>query len=264
MVSLNTEAKNYVIGRGSMFFAELKADGTLGGERPIGNTTDFAISVTSETLKHYDSSHGMRTQDREVPVQIDYAANYTTDDVNTKNLAALLLGDAEIATVSAVTGATETLTDIEQALVYQLGMSATNPAGVQQVSNVVVKSADDVTTYVLTTDYTVDAALGRITIVDGGGIADGADLHITYDIAATSQKRVSSSGTTVEGALRFLADNPEGDDVDYYLPSVKLSPNGDFQIKSENDWTKMPMKVSVSADLAGVAVYANGRAWTGA
>lgn len=49
-----------------------------------------------------------------------------------------------------------------------------------QVSGVVVKSNDGITTHVLTTDYTVDAANGKITRVVGGGIAAGAAVKVDY------------------------------------------------------------------------------------
>jgi hypothetical protein len=260
MTGLNTERQNYTIGRGDLFFASKRADGTFEGERLIGNTPAFKLGVTSQSVKHYSSARGMKTQDREVPTQTDYSGSFDTDDVAPKNLAALFLGDASVEAITALAAQNESFADVAQGLTYQIGRSTANPAGLQNVSNVVVQV--NATPMVLDTDYKLDAALGRITIIDGGGINDGDQIDVTYDRAAYSQERVVAGSTVVEGYLRFIAYNPEGDDIDYYLPAVKLSPDGDFMIKTDQDWQKMSFKLSISADTAGVPIYANGRAYT--
>lgn len=255
----NQESKNYTIGRGDLYFAVRDpTTGVLGGERAIGNTTDFSYAVSSTTLKHYGMSQGMRVQDREVPIQADYSAKFTTDDVNPKNIAALLLGDASTVAITSATAVVESFVGIETGLTYQIGISTANPSGLQKVANVVVKKG--VTSAVLNTDYTVDLTLGRVTPTPGGLFADGDTMAVTYDRTAVSQSRVSSGSTVVEGALRLIAHNPEGDDIDYYMPDVKLSPNGDFAIKVENDWQKMPFMVSLNTPNGGAAIYADGRA----
>lgn len=261
-MNLNTERQNYTIGRGDLFFALKRDDGTFEGERLIGNTPAFKLGVTSQTVKHYSSARGMKTQDREVPTQTDYAGSFETDDVAPKNLGALFLGDATVDAVTAQVGATEDFAAVEQGLTYQIGRSAANPAGLQKLANVVVKDGAGVTTYTVADDYEIDEALGRITIVEGGAITDASDIQVTYDRTAYSQERVAAGSTVVEGYLRFIAYNPEGDDIDYYLPAVKLSPDGDFAIKTDQDWQKMSFKLSISADTAGVPIYANGRAYT--
>lgn len=259
-MGLNAERNNHVIGRGDIFFAELKDDGTLGGERLLGNTPNFAIQVSSESVKHYSSARGMRVQDRDVPIQTDYGATFTSDDVNPKNLAALFLGTVSEVAMTALAAQTETFEGTEQGLYYQVGKTASNPAGLQQITITSVKVA--AATKVLGTDYTKDEALGRIYIIPGGGIADGDDVIVEYDRLASNQERVASGANVVRGALRFVAYNPEGDDTDYYIEDAKLSPNGDVTIKNENDWQMLPFKVSINTPLNGSAVLANGRAWT--
>ncbi|AXE29708.1 phage tail protein [Chromobacterium phragmitis] len=58
-----------------------------------------------------------------------------------------------------------------------------NPA----VANVVVKSADGNTAYVVGQDYALDAAYGKITRVKTGKIAAGASLSVGYDYADPSK-----------------------------------------------------------------------------
>lgn len=261
MPDLNTERQNYSIGRGDLFFALKRDDGSYEGERLIGNTPSFKLGVTSQSVKHYSSARGMKTQDREVPTQTDYAGDFETDDVSPKNLAALFLGSAAVVAQTALAAQTETFTNVSAGLTYQLGLGgAGNPAGLQKVTITDVKVG--AATMVAGTDYTANGDLGRVTILPGGAIVDGDDVIVEYDRLAASQEQVVAGSTVIEGHLRFIAYNPEGADIDYYLPAVKLSPNGDFAIKTDQDWQKMAFKLAISADAAGVPIYANGRAYT--
>jgi hypothetical protein len=260
-MGLNAETKNYTIGRGDLLFAERKADGTLGGFRPIGNTPAFNLGVQSESVQHFSSARGMRVQDRDVPVQTTYSANFETDDVSPKNLAALFLGDATSVAVTSASAVTETLSDVEKGLTYQIGVSASHPMGKRNITLTTLKKG--VTTLVEDTDYTVDGSQGTITILESGvTVVDGDDLVATFDQGAYSQDRVASGSTVVDGALKFVAYNPEGEDKNYYLPDVKLSPNGDFVVKADNDWQKMPFKVSVNTPTTGSAIYCDGAPYT--
>lgn len=262
MADLNTIRDNFTLGRGDLFFARKRDDGTFEGERLIGNTPALKLGVTSTSTKHYSSRRGMKTQDREVPVQTDYAGDFDTDDVSPKNLANLFLGSAAVVAQTALAAQTEAFAGVEQGLTYQLGRGAAgSPAGLQKVAITDVKSGDGVTTYVAGDDYTADGDLGRVTIVAGGGIADGDDIEVLYDRLAASQEQIVAGSNVIDGYLRFIAFNAEGADIDYYLPAVKLSPNGDFAIITDQDWQKMSFKLAISADAAGVPIYANGRAY---
>jgi len=51
------------------------------------------------------------------------------------------------------------------------------------VSNVMVKDSTDAVTYVAGEDFTVDPVAGTVTLIAGGDIADGAEIHATYNYA---------------------------------------------------------------------------------
>jgi hypothetical protein len=254
-----TETKNYTIARGDLFFAERSAAGVLSGERAIGNTPSIGLTISSEYAKHYDSSRGVRTQDRAVPVQVDRMGKFTTDDVNARNLALLLLGSAEAVTITSAAAQTETFVDVQQGLRYQVGISTAHPAGLEALSAVVVKVG--ATAKTLNTDYTLDG-LGGVTVVVGGGIAALADMIVEYDRPASTQDRTVSGSTPAKGALRVIEHNPEGDDKTWYFPDVTLTPDGDFTIKGENDWQSMPFSLSINEPAVGEAILVNGRAFT--
>ena len=81
---------------------------------------------------------------------------------------------------------------------------------------------------------------------------------MNYDIAASSRNQVVTGTSQIEGALRFISYNPKGPRVDYFFPWVKLSPNGDFNLITE-EWLTIPLNVEAlqKGDLA--VLYADGR-----
>lgn len=132
------------------------------------------------------------------------------------------------ATISQGTGtvSAEVYDDIDQGDVVQLAN--------RNVSSVVVK--DDVSeTFVVSDDYTVDAINGKITIVEGGGIADGTNLRIDYAYGAMVDQYkfdVAAKGDIHTGYITFVGDPPKGRKL-----TIKgygsISPTGDMQVISD-------------------------------
>lgn len=260
MPDLNTIRDNFTLGRGDLFFALKRDDGSYEGERLIGNVPDFKLGSTSTSVKHYSSRRGMKTQDRDVPVQTDYSGSFVTDDISPKNVAALFLGSASVVAQTALPAQTETFTNVSLGLTYQLGLGgAGHPAGLQKVTITAVKVG--VTTMDADTDYNADGDLGRVEIIAGGAILEGDDVIVEYDRLAASQEQVVAGSKVVEGYVRYIAYNAEGADLDYYLPVVKLSPAGDYPIITDQDWQKISFNIGLSSDAAGTPIYCNGRAY---
>lgn len=248
--------KNYTIGRGKLFFD----DGT--GQRYIGNTPELNLSSESETLDHFDSDNGIKQKDDTVDLSLTRNGSFITDHISPENLAMFLLGSADVLTTTAATALTQTVANVVPGLRYQLGASAANPAGVRGATNVVVKVG--ATTMVLDTDYTYDAATGGIVPIEGGAIVEGDDLDITYDTVIGSRNRVISSSTTViEGALLYVSNNPRGEKFDYYWPKVKMRPDGDYNLKSD-EWQQIGFNFeALKKDDITEVVYVNGRVGSG-
>jgi hypothetical protein len=89
-------------------------------------------------------------------------------------------------------------------------------------------------------------------------IANDADIEITYDRAAKSREQVISGTDQVEGAILFVSTNPEGKKMDYLLPYVRLSPNGDFALKSD-EWQQLSLNVEILTADNRSAIYLDGR-----
>lgn len=241
------ETKNQTIGRGKIHFKENGAS----GYRYLGNTPAFGLSVTTESLRHMNSDAGIKVQDLQVTVSTEYAGSLTTDNVNYENLAMLLLGSASTVSVSSATGETESFASIKQGDTYVLAS--------RKVASVVVEVSSAAKT--LGTDYTVDLERGHITIVEGGGIADGATIDVTYNITAHSYNKAVSANDAKEGSLLFVADNPEGENIDYVIADCRLTPNGEFAIKAD-EWQQLPFNVEISVPTDGTpAITANGQAF---
>lgn len=277
------EANNYTLGRGEVFVAryvDFDTDFTLEGERYIGNTPEFSLTIQQQTLDHFSSDRGIKEKDDSVPLQVDRTGSLTVDNVNTENVALFFFGSHS--TVTDAGGAfTEVLANVEQGKYYPLGVSASYPAGrkgflgetedsnssagyslrAYNDSNSIdpeVDSNSGNATYVKTTDYVFDADRGVIYIVVGGGIADGADVFFSGTVKAATFSRVISGSEPVVAAVRFVAFNPTGDNIDYFMPYVKVSPNGDYALKSD-EWQKIPLQLEVLKRSDREAIYADGR-----
>ncbi len=261
--------KNYTLGRGRLFFdrftpAQVAAGiiaSTQGqGERFFGNVPSISITSAEETLDHFASTGGIRVKDDSVSLQLDRTGSFTTDNIDMKNLALLFLADSDsTVTQSSVTAATWTVT-ANRGVFFQVGQSSTVPTGVRKISNVTVhKGAGFTTTVNATGNYEIDEDLGRIYVLpNSADIPDGTPIRVTYDAAAGTRTQVVSKTTAIYGALRWVSDNPKGANQDMYVPYVKMSPDGDYNLVGD-DWVTMGFTFEVLAkgNLAGV--YVDGR-----
>ena len=248
--------KQYTLGRGKVLFDVFVAATTvITGERYFGNTPSFNLSVESENLDHFDADEGIKTKDKSVTLSLNRTGSFVTDNIDVDNVALFFLGNATVEAQSAATGKTTVITNPLADRYYQLGVTVGNPTGDRQVDNVVATGA--------ATGFTVDEELGRVYITPGGDIAGDATVTFTYDTIAKSRKRIITSGNaSVEGALRFLAANATGAQLDYYMPSVKLAPNGEYELKGES-WQQMSFNAEIQKrDDNTEAIYIDGRPYT--
>lgn len=255
------EPMNYTLGRGELYFNKFKAGTQTGiGERYFGNTPEVNTNVESENLDHFNSDRGVREKDASVVLQTNRTGSFTTDHISPENIALFYFGSVEALTQTAATAETNTFTGVLQGYFYQLGETAANPTGARSVTNVVVTDVDiPATTYALGTDYLVNPELGRIEILKGGAIADASSIKVVYDTEAITREVILSGSTAVEGSLRYVAKNPVGDQIDYFWPWVKITPNGDFALKGD-EWQTIPFSLEVLRRQGYEAVYASKRA----
>lgn len=253
--------QKYTFGRGELYFARFKpGTHTPDGFRYIGNTPAFGFTIQSQTLDHYNSDHGVGELDLQIPTTVTRTGAFTTDNISIENLALTVFGAAAKVVSTASTAVTETVTAAHLDYKYQLGITPGNPAGRRAISNVAVKVGNVAKT--AGTDFLVDTQRGLLQPISGGTITDSSDLAVTYDQIANSYDQVVSGNTPVEGTIMFVADNVQGDNLDYLLPYVKITPNGEFALKAENALQQLQYNLSVLKDAGKAAYYVNGQAVT--
>lgn len=249
--------QNYTLGRGKLYFDQF-APGTQTptGERYLGNTPEFSISVEEEKLDHYGSDAGVREKDASITLQQNRSGAFTTDHVSPQNLSMFFYGSASKLTVAGGAVVAEPISNVKKGLFYQLGVTPTSPAGARKVTAVVVKVG--AVTKALGTDYAENLELGRIEILEGGTIADDADLLVDYTASASTRDRIISGSTAIVGTLRYVADNAAGDNLDWFMPYVTITPNGEFPLKGD-EWQVIPFNVEVLKKTGLEAFYVDGR-----
>lgn len=256
------QVQNRVLGKGKLFFDQfITGTKTKQGRRYLGNTPEFSQAIESETLDHFNSDLGIREKDDSVTLETNRSGKFITDNISPENVAMFFLGTSGLFTQVATPVVNEAIT-VKDGHYYQLGAGLGYGMGVRNVTAVVVTNVGGTTTYSATTDYTLDAVAGTIYIItaaDGGTIPDGI-VHADYTPAAESRTEILSGALSVEGELFFQATNPKGDLVDYLMPSVQISPDGDYNLKGD-EWQQIGFTVEFNKlNDATPAIVAHGRA----
>lgn len=264
MGSLASGTQDYVLGKGEIWFGQFKP-GTQepDGFRWLGNVSEFNMSFESETLEHFSSYRGIREQDDSATLQVNRSGSLITDHISPQNVALFFFGSEQALTVTQATVTDEAHADVIVGRAYQLGVSSNNPAGAKAViypgvSGTLFVVKKGVTTLTAGTDYEFDKDLGMLKIL-GGALANGDDITVTYTVAASTRTRVISGSAAIDGALKFIARNPKGSNKDYTLPWVSISPNGDYNLITE-EWQTIPFNLKVLKMADREALYVETRA----
>lgn len=232
-----TPGKNYVLGKGKLFFDQFAPGSNTGtGEMYFGNTPELTTTSDQTTLDHYDADAGLNVKDDSVTTEQNNTGSFTTDNISNENVALFYQGIIERKTV--VSGPTADTLTLRRGRHYQLGSSADHPAGARNVTGVTVTV--DGAVVAAEGNYVVDSVLGRIEVLPNAeDIEDGDVATVAGTAAAGVQEIIIGRGDEIRGALRFVSNNPKGTQKDYFWPSVKLTPNGDFALKGD-DWQTIP------------------------
>lgn len=258
----NPGGKNYALGRGKLYFA-MFAPGTMtpGARMYFGNTPEFSTTTDSEELEHFDSDNGINEKDDQVTLSYSRTGSFTTDNINIDNVALLYLGAKSTISKVAGTAVIETIT-AKKGGYYQIGKTLANPSGTRFITNVVITGpAPGSAVIPLTANFELDLEGARIYIEsDAPGVTDGNVLTVTYDQQAYTQNRVISSTNDIVGELFFECTNKKGLLLDYLWPYCKITPNGDFNLKSGDDWMTIPFNLEFLKKSGYESVYVTDRA----
>lgn len=260
---VTSHVNNYKVGSGLVFFDQFAA-GTqnLTGEKFFGDCNAVSVTIKSTQLDHYGSTGGVKTPDESATIQADSSGSVTTEDTSVDNLSLFFFGTSSTITDAGTTVASESVGPVIPGLYYQLGISASNPVGVQDLDVTTpptVKSADGTDTYIAGTDYNIDPVLARLEIISGGAIQSGTTPTVSYKTKAHTKSRVISGTTPIEGALRYISANRTGTDDTWYMPWVKLTPNGSHELIGDK-FATLQFDLKVLRQAGRQFLYIDGRA----
>ena len=254
-------AQNYTLGRGKVHFARfLSGTQTPDGFFYIGNTPEFNLTIESQTLDHYSSDEGIREKDDSVPLEVNRTGSLVTDNIDPKNVALFFFGEHSVITQAAVAAAPEVINNIKKGHSYKLGSTPANPAGVFGINatGLAAEITPAATALVLGTDFTVDLDAGTITFLETSvTLTEGVDVEVTYAVRASTRDRVISGSEPVEGAMMYVTKNPKGDNCVFYMPYVKITPNGDYALKGD-EWQQIPLALEILKLEGSEAIYRDG------
>ena len=239
---------NFTLGKGIVYFNRKNMDtGLYTGERDLGNAPAFSYNVALEKLEHFSSRSGIKSKDKEIISQVSPSIAFTLDEVTKENLSLLTLAD--IATVVQA-GATITAEEVYAYPGTRIALSQ------RAISAVTVTDEDTgAITYVAgpasnpLANYYIDASLsddkiGRILIHEDqsgcvAAIAAGDLLSVAYTSGAVTYTKIKAfAQNQVEGFLRFVSDNPAGQNQELQIWRVSLAPAGDTAMIGE-DWSTL-------------------------
>lgn len=254
------QEKNYTLGRGKIYIGRETSFDVFQtvGEFYTGNSPGFSLNIEASTLDHFSSDGGINELDASVTTQVMRSGTMTLDEISPENLELFFLGSRAAIVQSATPVVAEPIPAVIPGLYYQLGVSQSNPQGVREVASITVTDdAGTPATFDEGDDYEIDELTGRLYVVPGGAILTGTNLRISYTPAASTRSRIISGSRPVRGRMRYVEDNPAGENRTFVFPLVEISPNGDLDLKGDS-WRQMPFNLKVLKRVSMEAVYIDG------
>lgn len=260
--------QNYVLGRGELLFNRFADNTTVGlGEHYLGNTPGFELGIEEEILEHFSSDEGLRVKDRSVTLSNDASGTLTVDNISAETISLFMAATAGDGTGSnpdfmgirrisqaAITSAqTETITGVRLNRWYQIGLANASVPQAARDLGIGVRNltlgACTVTQGTLiannAANYEFDGPNGRIWIPSGGAIAANTpNVVISWQAGTAVSTVVTDGANSIFGAMRFISRNAVGEQSNYFLPYVKLTPNGNIALKGD-DWQQASMNIEV-------------------
>lgn len=267
------DTKFYTLGRGKLFLDLFLPGSNVGtGERYLGNTPEVGINTSSEKLDHFYSDAGMREKDLTVLLETSTGGSFTTDVISPENMALFFMGGVNTATHLEQQGFREVFVNWARGRTLQIGTTEDVPTGARNIDSVkMFKAAKNATVDLNQTlvgqagvtevpmdgNWDVDLALGRVYI-EGGSAEFTGDIKILVecDIKAQTRKTIISGNDMLYGALRYIADNPVGENRDMFWPKVALTPDGDYALKGD-EWQQISFSFDALKLLGRKLVYAD-------
>lgn len=214
-------------GSGDVLVDPLTSAGVQTGLQLKGECPDVSVKIDGDIEEQTGSGRDNFGQVvGSVSIPKPGAASFTFTQADIEMFAMVFYGTGAVMTQSSGTGVAVTL-DVKPGRWVEMGKFRT--------SNEVVKNIAGDVTYVLGTDYEINARLGLIKFVAGSALAGEAQAAITLDHAAVT-------GATIQGMtksnirIRLVVDGVDldsGRDFMLVVHQLRLKPSGDVTIKGK-------------------------------
>ena len=205
-----------------------RVTGLYGNKIPFGGTDSISHTDTTERIEHSGSEafSTVRYVD-----DSDVISTNSTITVTTRNITNHTLAKASLANITEVVQA-ESLAEAQTHTAVELGTIISVDA--YNVSNLIVKDATDLITYVAGTDYIEFPEFGEIELLESGTIVGGTDLHIIVDIPALNlTEGIAFSNTSERYELTYMGSGATGKKMRRVYPMVEIYPSGSQELKAE-------------------------------
>jgi len=232
MPGVETNTENFTAGAGSLYFAHLNEDGLPDedGVQYFGDSDGFSYNPETQELESWTGDGPTRQKAIDITTAITRAFQMILNEVTMENFALAFYGGVDIREQGSDTGVEEGFDNVKVGSWYSFGVTADNPFGDKNVSNVVIDDGNS-TVYDEGEDYELDAENGRFRILDGD-IEDEDDIEATYDRPAEDYLRMKSSEEANEVLwLEYRENARAGKNRDIIMPRVEVRPEGDVQFK---------------------------------
>ena len=213
---------------GNMSFGQLDANNNVLYWEDLDNVVKFGIAENSDILERISKGRGTRgntldTLGDKQPTEV----SIITDDMSDALLTINILGVQEEINVPG--GA---VTDEEIISVWDKSV----PLAAENVTGVIVgDDAIPTTTYVLDTDYTLDARNGSIKALSTGAITDGQTLFVDYTGGPITGTKIRG-GLIEKIGVAILFDginDVDGTPIKIKAPRVDLAPSGETDFMAD-------------------------------
>ena len=272
----NRKTNNIVIGAGECFIDILTSAEATQGERYLGDSASGTLRVESEETTVVAGDGATPRTLAQAVTNITRTFEVNLQDVSPENLMLFVLGtdgeQRDTASAVARTDAAAALA-VKPGHWYQLGVSASKPAGVGSVKKTpfnVYSATSGGTTYTGTTfhsdgrvdavgDYTLDHKAGRLYIEPNKRITAGT-VYVAYTPEAQTLKTVTvSARKQIKAAFRYVENAVQGNGYNFYAPVTIIRPGGDMALKDRTAAQSLTLNIEVlqPADGAKSPLYIN-------
>ena len=216
-------------GGGRLYFKKLNADGTKDPIMYFGKTDGITMTVSVDYKEHNDTEGCEALLDARFPASKKTEVKFSTSEITLEMLNRAFLGEITSISQSAETDKNITVAGSEVKPGYIVDL------GVYNATGITVKDSTDATTYVENTDYTFESKSGYLTILEGGSIAEGDELHVTLATVPALETRISAAmkESALQGEFIVITSSQTGNNYKYHFKRLSVSMDGDFQLKGD-------------------------------